>query len=311
MAGYGGQVHKGWSRHVRWAREESWGELPPVPSWVCVPVQMGEMALRTVPELFSPLTSFGGWRRSALWPHTQRVTGDVLVLAWPQVTSYLLDAALARESDPLSPAYQDLHSYCIDHYTPPDPRRYRGVKVDRLEMHTGPAGLAVRLWLSGWKEEANDALTEDDFSYSALTPRPFRLRDATVTLDSGEVLDLEDFAITVDNHLEAGPGVAGHVAYLVAGQRTVRLEMAKLHLSDVLNAAVRGGSSLSFAALFTHPAGHELTLELPVLYASDNREEAPPDRLARSRAVLEAAADESGRDLIHEVRLLGATTTAI
>ncbi len=309
MAGPGGQVHKGWRRHMRWARETDWGRPPDSPSWVCIPIQAGRMNLRSTASLFAPETGFGGWRRSPLLPESLEVAGRVEVLAWPEVTEYLLDAVLERDLDPASASYQDLHSYCIDYFTPPDPRRYLGAKAERLEIFTDSQGLALALWLRAWKEEPNDSLSEDQFDYAGLTPGPFRLSHAAITLNGENILDLEHFAIRVDNDLAAGPNEAGRVACLVAGSRAVRLELLKLDISDVLNDAVRAGSPLSFAAEFAHPGGDGLTLELPALYAVENAEKAPPHRVARSRAVLEATTDESGRDLIYTVGPLVTTTT--
>jgi len=309
MAGPGGQMHKGWRRHMRWAREQSWRYLPSSPAWTSIPIEGDGMNLRASASLFAPSTEFTGWKRGLILPDSQQTAGPVDVLGWPELTRFLLDAALQRDLDPASACCQDLYSYTIDFFTPPDPRRYSGPKVETLEVRTTSAGLALRLWLRAWKEESNDDLSEELFDYTGLTPGPFRLRDAAISLGGTSALDVEQFAVTVDNAPALGPNEAGRPAFIIAGPRSVRLDLVKLHSSDVLNAAVREGTPLSFSAAFAHPAGHELALELPVLYAAENAESAPPRTLARSHAVLQATADESGCDLVYEVTLAGATTT--
>ena len=309
MAGPGGQVHRGWRRHMRWAREASWGQLPPLPAWISVPIQSGRMGLGTAADLFQPDTAFKGWKRNALLRERQVVTGRVEVAAWPEVTGLLLDAALERDSSPAAASYQDLFSYAIDFFTPPDGRRYLGVMVDRLQIGAAEGEVLLRLWLRAWKEEANASLQETDFSYANITPAPFRLRDAAITFAGGAVTDVEAFTIAVDNDLQPGPNAAGRDAFLTACSRTVSLELTKLHNSDALNDAIRDGGSLSFAATFTHPAGHQLMLQTPVLYAARNSEPADPMHAARSRALLEAVTDGAGNDLIYQLDLAGATTT--
>ena len=309
MTGPGGQMHKGWRRHMRWAPEETWRCLPASPAWTCIPIEQGEMHLATSASLFSPSTSFGGWKRSPILTESQQAAGPVDVLAWPEITGYLLDAALGRDPEPASASQQDVYSYTIDFFTPPDPRRYRGVKVERLEIRTTPPGLRLRLWLRAWGEEPNGDLSEDLFDYAGLTPGPFRLRDASVGLNGAGILDLEEFGIIVDNALAAGPTMGGRPAYLIAGPRSISLELGRLHVSDLLNTAIREGAPLSFSAALAHPAGHELALELPVLYAAEINDGAPPWAVARSRAVLQAATDVSGRDLVYSVTLAGTTTT--
>lgn len=288
---------------MRWAREASWGDLPPVPDWRCIPIQSGVMGLKAEASLFWPPTSFAGWKRSVLLPELQRAAGPVEVLAWPQVVGYVLDAALERN------AQGDLHSYCVDYFTPPDPRRYRGAVVESLQIRADRTAVALLLRTRAWKEEENDALAEDDFDYLDLTSVPFRMRDARVALDGIGVTDVEEFAVTVDNEVRPGPCEAGHVAFLIGGRRCVRLEARKLNNTDDFNAAIRTGAPLSFEAEFTHPDDHRLTLELPALFAERSAEDGAPSRVASSQTLLRAATDESGHDLTYGVYVSGLTTT--
>lgn len=288
---------------MRWAREASWGSLPPAPDWRSIPIQSGVMTLKAEASLFSPQTSFAGWKRSVVLPELNQVAGRIEALAWPEPTAYLLDAALERD------AGHELGSFCVDYFTPPDPRRYTGVVVERLRIRAGRDGVALLMDARGREEQENDALVEDDFDYSVLSPVPFRLRGATIMLGVDALSDVGEFEITVDNAVEAGPNELGHVAFLSAGQRSVTLELAKLDNTDDFNAAILSGSALSFAASFVHPAGHEMTLALPHLHVERSDENGDPARVATSRSILQAATDETGSDLTYEVNLSGATTT--
>jgi len=238
-----------------------------------------------------------------LLPELQDVAGRIEVLAWPEATGYLLDGALERDAN------HDVQSYCVDYFTPPDPRRCLGVVVERLLIRADRESVALLLETRAWKEQENDALAEDDFDYSALTPTPFRLRDAAITLDGSGLTDVGEFAIVVDNAVDAGPSAGGYVAFLIAGSRSVSLEVAKLDNADDFNAAIRSGATLSFAAAFTHPEGHGMTLELPRLHVERSDEDGQPSRVARSRTALQATTDESGVDLSYQVNLAAATTT--
>jgi len=303
MSGPDGQVHRGWRRHMRWALESSWGVLPGEPDWRSVPIRDGVMDLAAAAALFAPETAYGGYRRSVLLPELVEVAGPVETLAWPEVTEYLLDAALARNANPASDDYQELPSYSVDFYAPPDPRRCSGCVVESLALRAEPDAVALRLHLRAGSQAANGSLSAEDFDYSGLSPVPFRLRGAEVTLEGEGAADVEAFTLTVRNEVAAGPNVGGAVAWLAAAGRTVRLALTKLHAFDLFNDAVRDGTPLSFAATFSHPEGHEMSLSLPVLYAASSAEKAPPERLARTGPVLEAAVDESGDDLTYSVTL--------
>ena len=301
---FDGHIHTGWRRHMRWARESSRGVLPPGPDWRCIPIQDGVMGLKAAASLWAPHTQYGGFRRAVLLPELVRVAGAALTLAWPQVMGYLLDAAVARVSDPASPDYQDLPTYSVDFFTPADARRCRGVVVERLRLVADPAAVALALDLRAWKEEANEELTADDFDYEGLSPVPFRLLGAQVSLDGKAVADVETFTLSVRNELSDGPNAGGAAAWLIAARRSVRLELTKLDATDLFNAAVREGVVLSFSAAFGHPEGHELTLSAPVLCAVCSDEDAPPQGIARTRAVLEARTDAEGRDVTYALTLV-------
>jgi len=294
---------------MRWAPEAAWGVLPDSPAWTCVPTWMGEMSLRTRASLFAPQAAFGGWKRSVLLCGRRAVAGTVATPAWPAATAFLLDAALGRVEDPASPDCQDLRSFCVDYFTPPDPRRYTGVKVDALEVLASVESLILRLRVRGKDEVQNPELEEAMFSHPE-TPAPFRLRGAELRVEGEPLCDVESFALRAENHLAEGPPSLGRPAYLLAGQRTVRLELRRLHLDDLLNEAARDGAPLSFSARFAHPLGQTLDLELPCLHAADVEDGAPPSRVARSRAVLEAATDEQGRDIHWQFTPAMTTTTA-
>ena len=303
MPGPDGQVHRGWRRQTRWALESSWGELPAEPEWLSVPIQDGAMGLATTVLPYEAPGLYGGLKRTVLLREGLAAAGRVVTLAWPQVTEYLLDAALARVADPESADYQDLSSYSVDFYTPSDPRRFSGAVVEELELRAEPRAAAFALTLRAWKEESNAGLSANDFDYAALSPAPFRLRGAQVSINTVAVADVEAFTLTVRSDVREGPSAGGLPAFLIAGRRTVRLDLAKLDASSVFGDALRDGTTLSFAASFSHPEGHTLTLSAPALHAAQSEELAPPERVARVRPRLVAATDGAGCDVSYEVFL--------
>jgi len=285
-------VHQGARRHVRACREATWGQCPPSPQWHCIPVFADGYTVKAADRKLRPRTLVGGWQRSVHLSYLQVVEGRWSALLYPEVAEFLLDMALERTGG-------QLHSYCVDHYTPPDPRRHLGCMVESARLECSGRGSAV-LWhmaLRGRQEQENDALSEEDFDYSGLTPVPFCFQGATLQMDASPVGDVEACTITVRNNLRAGPSSGGLLAYLIAGQRAVSLELTKLNDSDLFNAAIRSGGTLSFSAVLSHPSGWELGIQLPRLYVDESAEPAMPGALVTSRTRLEAGVDESGVDM--------------
>jgi hypothetical protein len=260
------------------------------------------MSVKEFVSLYSP-ASYESWKRTMVLPELHEVSGRVHVLAWPTVTEYVLNAALERNPDRLSSRYLDLHSYTLDFFTPSDPRRYLGGVAERLLLRAGPAGVLIALDVRAWKEAENAPLTESDFDYTGLSPVPFRLRDAAITLGGSTLSDIEEFTVAVDNNVQPGPPAGGYAAFLLAGPRTVSLDMVKLDNSSAINEAIREGSVLSFVSRFSHPDGHEMVLELPALYAAANVEGGRPAQFAHSRALFEVGIDQNGYDLICQITL--------
>jgi len=289
--------HLGSRRHVRACREQTWGVCPPLPDWLCVPVLGDGYHLRLTDARFRPDTMIGGWKRTIHLSHYRQLSGRWLVELHPSLTEFLLEVLLDR-------TVTDLPSYCIDYYTPSDPRRHLGCVAERGVL-VAEAGHPARLILSmrGRNETANASLAESDFNYADLTPVPFCLHHAEVLLDGDPVTDVESFVLTVNNNLVSGPNIGGTVAWFLAAQRAVGLELVSLDDSDTFNVAVRDGGTLSFSAEFSHAEGHSLSLSLPVLYVETNRERAPTEALARSLPVTEVGVDESGNDIAWSVTL--------
>jgi len=289
-------AHTAERRHVRVCREENWGECPPSPHWHCVPIFGDGYQVKAADPKFRPASYIGGWRRSVHLSHFQRVRGVWRVLLYPEVAAFLLDMALERTGG-------ELHSHCIDHYTPSDPRRHLGCVVEgatlRCDARTGAA--LWRMALRGKCEQENDALGEDDFDYSSLTLVPFGFDGATLDVDGSAVTDVERFTVSVVNNVLCGPSIAGQAAYLSAGQRTVSLRLTKLNDSDLFNSAIRSGGTISFSASLGHPAGWTLDLELPRLCVDESRERATPGELVTATPVLEAGVDEAGVDISYQV----------
>jgi len=298
MTGPAGNWHRAWRRHLRICREEAWGQCPADPAWQAVPLFGDGCTLRASNPHFSPETLFGGFRRSLHLSHVQLVEGELVALPWPEVTLLLMEMALGDETGVP-------RSYCADLYTPADPRRWLGLMVERLDISVrqGERDVLARLGLKGEAEEPNPALSESDFDYSAITPVPFTFDRATLSVDGTAITDAEAFALRLENDLSEGPNRLGRVAFLLPGKRAVSLELQGLDDSGAANEAVRQDLTLSFGAVFTHPAGHTFSIELPVLHAQSNREDAPPGELARTVLRLDAATDEQGREITWSVQL--------
>ncbi len=298
MTGPSGDWHSGRRRHVRVCREDDWGQFPAAPSWQVVPILGEGLTLKARAEHFRPDTLYGGWRRSATLVRVRRVEGRLVTRLLPGTAATLLQMGLDRQN-------AQPYSYCTDIFTPPDPRRCLGVMADRMTLTAGPAGGAlVSVDLRGATEQANAPLTENDFDYTGLGLVPFRLDEATVKVDGVAVTDAEAFTLTVRNHLAEGPSIGGAVGYLKAGHRTVDLELRKLDDDGGLNAAIRSGATLSWQAVLAHPAGHTLTIDLPVLHPARHPEPAAPDRVARGTLHAAAGTDGQGDDVTYTLDLI-------
>jgi len=284
--------HTARNRHLRICREENWGKCPAQPAWQCVPVSGDGYRPAAVAGLFAPATQFGGWRRAVLLEEAKDVRGEFVCLAWPQVTALLLGMALDRSGDALA-------SYCLDYYTPADARRHLGAKVERMELVATSRSrpLEIRLVLRGRAEEANATLTEGDFDYANISPVPFALGGTRVSVDGAELTGIEGFRLRVENHLVTGPPLAGAPAFLIAGRRTIALELSKSDDDAALKEALRAGTPVAFEAQFAHPEGHTLGAQLPRLHVVTNQDSAVAGELAGTVARMEAAADEAGQDI--------------
>lgn len=298
MTGPAGNWHYARQRHLRVCREGVWGRCPDSPSWSVVPVFGDGYRLKATNPHFRPETAFGGYKRSVHISHIQVVGGTFVTLPWPEVAGLLLEMALERQGGAL-------HSYCMDYYTPADPRRHLGVMVDGLDIVGTAAGRDVRFRfaLQAATEEGNPGLSEDHFDYSGISPVPFAFGGATVNLDGTPVTGAEQFTLRVRNDLARGPNRAGTIGFLAAGERAVSLRLRKLDDSGAFNAALRTGGTISFEATLTHPEGHTLSLELPVLYPEEGDEEARPGTLARTTLHMEAGTDAEGNDISYSVSL--------
>ena len=285
-------------RHLRICREDAWGRCPARPSWHCVPIFGDGCKLMPAAAFFSPETQFGGWRRAVLLPELAQVRGALVCLAWPQVTALLLGMALDRTDDALS-------SYCLDTYTPAGPRRCLGVMAEALEVVATAEGgdVELRLSLRGRSEEATASLTEGDFTYAAVSPVPFRLQRAALSVDGAPVTSAGSMRLRIDNHLEEGPSQAGVLAFLAAGPRTVSLELTRADDDSALRDALRAGAPVAFGAVFTHPAGHTLSVALSRLYVEAGEDRAAPGAVAETVTRLEGACDSTGADVVWSLHL--------
>ena len=310
--------HLGSRRHLRVCRETTWGVCPGSPTWHDVPILDDGMKLKATDPRYVPDTNVPGWKRRYHISHFQVVAGGIVTHPWPELTDFLVNMALERVTSPADADYQDLYSYCLDHFTPEDPRRYLGAVCERLSIAAtggGDSGVRLALAMRAKKEEENDSLQEHDFDYSGVSKVPFMFAHAALQLTPpggapAAVADVGAFSITVENNVQAGPNCLGYVAYLVAAQRKVSLELIELNNDDAFNEAIRDGGSFAFQATFTHPAGYTWALSLPVLYVTESDEDGTPDAPAKEAPRLEAGTDESGDDITSSVNLGTTTTTA-
>jgi len=300
MTGPAGNWHYAERRHLRICREATWGECPEQPAWHTVPVFGDGFKLKAGDAHFSPDTEFGCCRRTVQLSHVRQVAGGLVVLAWPQAAGLLLEMALERDAT-------DLRSYCMDYFTPADPRRYTGVMVDRLEISAHPPrwDAVFRFELKARTEEARPALVEGDFDYGDLSPVPFRFERAAVTVSGTLLSSVEGLSVQVRNNLTAGPVRGGAVGFLIAGLRAVSVELTLLDDAGTIGDAIRGDVAMSAEATMTHPEGHTLALSVPALHPQTNPQEAEPGELARSLVHMEAGTDGAGRDITYELHLNG------
>ena len=295
MSGPIGQWHYPKRRHLRVCRETTWGECPAGPEWRCVPISGNGFTVASRRSLFRPENSFGGDSQVVVLPEHLTTRGILRTKLYPELAEFLLAMGLDRTGG--------LGSYCLDHFTPADPRRITGAATDRLRLTAGEDGVDLKLRLIAAAEEPNGALSEDDFDYSGVGTVPFAFRGAAVTLNGSAVTDVERFSLVVENDLEEGPWRDDRPAFLAAGQRAVSLNLHKLADGDALSEAVRSGGALAFSATLAHPEGHTLTVSLPELYAESCPESAVPGDLAKVELEAVAATDETGDDITYEVNL--------
>ncbi len=296
MSGPSGQWHYPRRRHLRLCRESVWGECPASPEWRCVPIRGNGFTLKAHRACFRPENAFGGDAHVVVLPGALDTRGILRTRLYPELAEFLLDMGLDRSGGGLG-------SYCLDHFTPADPRRMAGAMVDRLAIEAGEEGVHLELHLIAAGEATNGALAENDFDYSGISTVPFAFGGAAVTLGGSNVTDAQRFSVAVENELQEGLWREGQPCLLAAGQRGIRLRLEKLADGDLLNDAIRSGASFGFSATLTHPAGHSLSLSLPVLYAESCAEPAVPGRLVGAELEATAGTDGAGEDITYQVDL--------
>ncbi len=296
MSGPAGNWHYPERRHLRICAEGEWGACPAEPSWHAVPVRPDGFGVRAERPYFRPEGLFTGFRPSIQLPLAPEVTGTFGAPLYPEAAELLLGMGLDRQDG-------EPGSYCLDLYTPADPRRILGAVADRLVLGATGEGLTLELGLIAAEEIPNDSLVEGEFDYSYLSPMPFALRRARVTVDGDALSSVERFSLTVENNVAAGPKGPDRICFLAGGRREVTVVLEKLDNTDRFSSAVRSGEGFSLEAEFSHPLGHALTVSLPALRAESNQESAAADRLARAATRARATTDGSGVDVACQVIL--------
>ncbi|MFW6189903.1 MAG: phage tail tube protein [Planctomycetota bacterium] len=297
MSPSGDSRHYPRRRHVRLCAEQSWRTLPAEPDWTSVPVVGDGFSVRAERDYFRPRELVGGPAAEVRLPEMLRVEGELVTRPYPELTGCLLHAALVREGG-------ELPSYCLEHFTPAEPRRITGARVRRLVLEADRDGAILRVAFTAADEEARPELTEDAFDYTGIGPVPFRLVGAAITAAGRALTGVEEFVLMIGNELAAGPNTGGTVGFLAAGRRTVRLRLLAPDDASDFHESVRSGTDFAFQATMTHPAGHTLVLSLPALRGASNREQARPGELVRGELRAEAATDAAGNDFTYLVNLI-------
>lgn len=315
--------HGGWRRHFRIARNaqnEPFGSVPAALNWNYIPILGDGFKLKATSERFVPAYNYGGYRRAVAILHQHTVEGDITVHPFPQVALFLLDAAFLR-----GPAaginYQDTYAHVIDFLTPNDPRRYLGVNVESFTIaNTGSGDGDTQFTLScvAQSEREQGGLDEATFNYSGLSPFvPFMQSFARLWIDGVNVVDVEDWSLTLENNTERGPlgweeiDNLGLIQYAIAGRRTISLDLTELNNDQRMNDAIREGTNISFHARYYHPAGHVMEIQLPKLYVPESEEDGTPSQQARETPRLEALATDAGNDIIYAVNLAAGSSTTL
>lgn len=318
MPGLSGTPHHGRRRHARMVAETTYGAVPGGASWSAVPYIGDGFKLKAEAEAWDPDSNYGGAVDSAVAiQHKQDVSGQLVTALWPQRVAALLDAALDRTGDT-----EDLTSYAWQHYTPVETRQIVGAVVRSLRLQVNRTDQADAQLTLDWLAQAETTVAgvdTDDFDYSDIDQRPFMGCDvAQIEVESADSFDVEQFTLEVTNELEAGPyypmsGVTHRVLrYIIAGGRTISLDLTRVNRSAQLNDALRAGADLSFYTRWTHPLGHSLEIRLPRLIVPRVEEDGTPSRVARETPRLEARATAVGGDAIqYGVDLATGGTTTI
>lgn len=273
-------IYRGRERHLRLAREDTFGQAPPNPDWRCVPLAPKGWTVHAERRWFRP-----GTPQDVALPGLMSPRGLFRAAPFPQTTGFMLDAALER------PSPEELHSHTADCLTPAGSRRYTGLTVETLVLSVNGAGARVGLRFRGRSVSGNISLARSDFDYTDLTPTPFSLDDAQLDINGAKAAAVSGFTLRADNDLVSGPNEGRRTAYLLARPRTLTLALEGLDGGDAVGNALRGGSSVSFTADFQHPAGHQMSIHLPRLLPRQSDPTAPPGGTVRRTVRLTAAED--------------------
>ena len=205
MPGAPGNTHFNWRRLLSIAQEANFGVAiaggPDGAGWQIVPVLGDGMKLKAESPRFRPDTNIMGYQQSIAVHHQQVVAGAYTTLAFPQVAALVAQMAIVRD------ATDDLRSFTLDLFTPPDPRQYLGTVAESLALRvtgTGDADVQLELALRARQEVEANGLTETDFTYVG-DAIPFMFRDAVLQLEGATVTDVDEFTINIENTVSQGP----------------------------------------------------------------------------------------------------------
>ena len=287
MAGVLGVMQK-----LRFVEEETWGGLPPSPSYIGLPISEDGYTLSLRGGHYFPAVKIGTYQRKYSVPTARNLEGSILLGVWPEVAEYLFAFAIGRDEN------GELPSYTFEFSSPGvEAKRHLGCKVDTLAIAASAdrPGLLLSFDLIGKAEE-----TISDFSAPSVPAGvPFVFQHASFEIDEEESQSVEAFTIEVANNLVAGPhGSDLSIAYLLAGLEVVTGTVTVLYDRAAYNQHIRQAAKGSFKATFTHPSGGspvpQIVIYLPQIVLTSAPEAGGPGDIIRQTLNFEAELPPSG-----------------
>ena len=284
--------------------ETVFGALPGTPSWQTIPYLGDGFTIASQVPPYMPDTNFGGGiGEFVAIQHRQDNGGSLEVLLWPQITKMLFDAVLARDGN------GDLYSYSVQQYTPVISRQILGAVASGLDLKVTGTGegetVLTTKWLAQSAIEIEALNPASDFPVTGIDLRPFLAGDAYILLNGVAAADIEEYTISVENKLFAGPlttieGMDLRVVRWFASEiQQVTLDLTQINVNSDLWQAMQAAESVSFEVEFRNPLGYTLGIQLPRLVIMAVTEDGTPSKVAREKPKLRALEPTAGASVIN------------